>query len=346
MKKVLALLLTAVLLVTAILPVSAASFSDIEGHWAETYIEHWAGKGVIDGYPDGTFLPDQEITRAEVAKVLAMAYRMSTDVEATEFSDVPETAWFYSYVQACAFRNIVNGYPDSSLFCPDNAITRNEAVKMVCLSAGMTERSSGIEEQSFLDEADVPAWALGYWNALYHAGVIHGYEDGTLRPNQNITRAELVKILCVAFEVQIYKLSFSIEDNLGNKVSDEVSYLTGESCVVETLIPMLIANRSNFAAVFPSGDMRDILDEGIDIARAGYADGWTEEEMALWSQYLTDHFTTAEGDASAIATVSDVTTTINLMEMDVPYVMSSYYDTEEGREDICYTVTLIASVMD
>ena len=346
MKKIAALVLALVMVFAAVIPASAASFNDVKGHWAQAYIENWTDKGVINGYPDGTFRPDQQITRAEVAKILTLAYEMSTDVAKTNFTDVSQSDWYYLFVQACAANAVVNGYSDGS-FKPNNPITRSEAVKMVCLAAGMTERASGIETVGFKDESKVPQWALGYWNALYHVGVIDGYNDATLRPLQNITRAEFVKILCVAFsEVKIYELSVEIVDNLGNKVSDKASYLTGDSRVVEILLPMLIANRDTFDQVFPSHDMRLILDEGIAIAQAGYAGGWTEEELAQWQKYLDDNFASVQGDASAIKFISNVASTVNTMKMDTPYELKSYFDTEDGREDICYTVTIVANVMD
>ena len=343
-KKVLAIVLALVMALGMILPATAASrFTDVAGHWAESYIEKWADKGVINGYPDGSFRPDRYITRAEVAKVLALAYEMPLDIDAYDFTDVTDKDWYYAHVQACASYDVINGYPDGS-FNPDGFISRSEAVKMVCLAAGLTEKDSGLESKP--DYAQIPDWATGYWNALYHAGVIDGYEDGYLRPVQNITRAELVKILCKAFsEVKIYEFTVTIVDNLGNMVSDGTSYLTGDSRVVEVLLPLLVANRQNFAAAFPSGHMRDLLDEGIALAKAGYADGWTEEELAAWQSYIDVKFAMATGDPSAIRYISDVESTINTMKMDVGYI-AQFYDTDLGREDIQYTITITCSVMD
>lgn len=348
MKKVIALLLAVVTIFALVVPASAASrFPDVTGHWAESYIENWADKGVISGYSDGTFRPDQEITRAEVAKVLALAYEMKIYGDVTDFTDVSEDDWFYTYAQLCSSNGVVNGYPDGT-FQPNASITRSEAVKMVCLAAGLTEKDSGIEEVGFKDESSVPQWSLGYWNALYHVGVIDGYsETNTLRPLRNITRAEFIKILCKAFsEVKIYEFTVTIFDNLGNTVTDSVSYLTGDCRVIETLVPMLIANRSTFAELFPSVEMRKLLDEGIAIAQAGYADGWTEASLAKWQNYINTNFADVAGDPPAIAYISNVLSTINTMKMDVPYELRDFHDTQEGRENITYTVLITASVMD
>ena len=343
-KRILAACLALVLMLGMLLPASAAAqFSDVQGHWAQSYIEQWAEKEVINGYPDGTFRPDQFITRAEVTKVLALAYEMPLDITSHGFSDVSGSAWYYTYVQACAEYEIVNGYPDGT-FLPDAFITRSEAVKMVCLAAGLSVKESGLEAKP--DYAKIPDWARGYWNALYHAGVIDGYEDGTLRPEQNITRAELIKILCKAFsEVKIYEFTVTIADNLGNQVADGTSYLTGDSRILEVLLPLLIANRNNFAEVFPSAHMRDLLDEGIALAKAGYANGWTDAELTAWQSYVDNKFASASGDVSAIGYISDVEATINTMRMDQAYTVH-LFDTDPGREHIEYTIIFTAGVMD
>ena len=128
-------------------------------------------------------------------------------------------------------------------------------------------------------------------------------------------------------------------------VSDKTSYLSGDACVVSTLVPMLIANRENFAAVFPSGDMRDLLDAGVAYAQAGYADGWTEEELAAWQNYLDTNFGTVGGERPLIDLLTDVVTTVSAVARGEDYVMT-FYDTEEDRTDVQYTVTIHVDVMD
>jgi len=344
--RILSALLAMVLLCTAMLSASAAAkFTDIEGHWGKSYIERWADSGVINGYPDGTFRPDQFVTRAEVSKILALAYEMPTKVEKTGFSDVSTSAWYYTYVEACAYFGVINGYPNNT-FKPNAEITRSEAAKMVCLAAGLSLVDTGYE--IFKDADEMPEWAAGYWNALIKAGVVDGYEDGTLRPNRLISRAEMVKILCFAMsELKIYEMDVTISDNLGNTVFDKVDYLTGDAYVVDTLIPLLVANRENYKEAFPSGHMRDLLDAGVALAKEGYKDGWTEEEHAAWEQYLAEGFADYEGNGERHLTdlLSKVDSTIATVARNEEYIMT-FFDTEEGRTDIEYTVTILVKVMD
>lgn len=77
--------------------VAKEKFNDIEGHWAERVIEKWENTGYINGYPDGSFKPDSPVTRAELSKILVMAFDL-TEVEKVNYDDVSDNEWYYSYV--------------------------------------------------------------------------------------------------------------------------------------------------------------------------------------------------------------------------------------------------------
>ena len=74
------------------------AFSDISGHWAEESINKWTDKGVISGYDDGTFKPDNPVTRAELAKIITLAFDLQGDYE-VGYEDVDENAWYYPYLK-------------------------------------------------------------------------------------------------------------------------------------------------------------------------------------------------------------------------------------------------------
>ncbi len=73
-------------------------FTDISGHWAEEQIRSIAGRGIIDGYPDGTFKPDAKVTRAEFAKIISVAFNLQTK-SALNYDDVDKNSWYYPYVE-------------------------------------------------------------------------------------------------------------------------------------------------------------------------------------------------------------------------------------------------------
>jgi hypothetical protein len=165
------------------------AFSDLDNaEWAKETIIEWVDKGLISGYEDGTFRPNQEVTRAEYAKMIFNAYELETDGK-KEFSDVLQGDWHYEIITKKAFLGFVNGYPDGT-FRPDAPITRAEAATIIFNILNLVENEDAAN--IFLDSNMMPGWAKGIIGAVYEAGFILGYPDGTFRPDENITRAESV----------------------------------------------------------------------------------------------------------------------------------------------------------
>ena len=191
LKKSLALLLALAMVLStfAITTVSAQTFSDTSGHWAESWINKWSDKGVINGYEDGTFRPDDFITRAELAKIISTAkgYTALADIA---FADVAGDEWYVSDLKKCVAQGVIGGYEDGT-FRPDAYITREEASAMFVRAYNV----NAIGMLNFADNNDISEWAKTAVTALVGAGVINGYEDGTFLPQATITRAEVVKIL-------------------------------------------------------------------------------------------------------------------------------------------------------
>jgi len=107
----------------------SASFSDTSGHWAAGYIEAAKTAGLISGYPDGTFRPNNLITRAEIAKLVVLGAGFATDTSGAGFSDIA-TNWAKDFILTAANNGVVNGYSDGT-FRPNNHATRAEASVMV-----------------------------------------------------------------------------------------------------------------------------------------------------------------------------------------------------------------------
>lgn len=106
-----------------------SKFSDTKTHWANKYIGALADKGMIGGYPDGTFRPDGGLTRAEATKILVDANGGATDGAKASFPDAKDH-WASKYIAKAAELGIVSGYPDGN-FKPDAKVTREEAVAFV-----------------------------------------------------------------------------------------------------------------------------------------------------------------------------------------------------------------------
>lgn len=168
--------------------------SDLDGHWAENVITEWMDYGIINGYEDGTIRPNNKITRAEMTAMLDRVMDYQTKADNT-FSDLGNS-WYTDVILKANAAGVISGYPDGTVK-PDATITRQEAVAM--FSRVLSLDTKNAPEATFTDNADVAGWAKDAVNAMAAADYIHG-SDGQFRPNDGITRAEVVTILNNIFD--------------------------------------------------------------------------------------------------------------------------------------------------
>ncbi|MEE0510199.1 MAG: S-layer homology domain-containing protein [Peptococcaceae bacterium] len=168
--------------------------SDLSGHWAENVITEWMDYGIINGYEDGTIRPNNKITRAEMTAMLDRVMDYQTKADNT-FSDLSDS-WYTDVILKANAAGVISGYPDGTVK-PDATITRQEAVAM--FSRVLSLDTENAPEATFTDNADVADWAKDAVNAMAAADYIHG-SDGQFRPNDGITRAEVVTILNNIFD--------------------------------------------------------------------------------------------------------------------------------------------------
>ena len=149
-------------------------------------------KAYVKGFPDGSFKPNKEVTRGEVAQILNQfiqdsdAYRLSKDVSGTE--------WYGSSVARLYGLSILNGYNDGKLN-PNGSMTRAEVATI------MTRILNLKMENARFNDVTPGAWYNGYVGAVQAAGIISGYPDGSFGGQRTVTRAELVVIVNRAFKV-------------------------------------------------------------------------------------------------------------------------------------------------
>ncbi len=220
-KKLLSLTIALVLVIPTFAmpqPAKAATFKDINRHWAQTYIEKAVSKGLVKGFSDGTFKPDQPVTRAEFT---AMANRLlgNSSYESLRFSDVPRNEWYYNDVAKALSAAYVGGYNDGT-FKPQNPATRQEASIMISRFlpvAGVNGNVSG-----FKDASTIANWAIEAVGKVSARGYLSGYADGQFHPNDPITRAMLAKILCdISDKESIVTTNTTVSSNnttLSNKI--------------------------------------------------------------------------------------------------------------------------------
>lgn len=191
-RKMLYFAVIAAMLIT-MLPVSAfaATPSDIDNHWAKAQIADWVEKGLIKGYPDGTFKPDNKVTRAEFMALVNRAFGYDEKV-AINYKDVPNGAWFYETIAKAKAVGYIGGYEDGTIR-PNNPITRAEAAAIIMRIKGLTAEPD--ETARFVDRAAIPAWSQGAVGAVVKAGIMGGYPDSNFKAQNFITRAEAVVAL-------------------------------------------------------------------------------------------------------------------------------------------------------
>ena len=172
----------------------AAGTTDKNGQLILPAKEH---KSYIVGYENGEFRPEGDMTRAEAAAIFArnIAERKSENISNSKssFTDVSAKEWYNSYISYLEKYDIINGYSDGS-FRPDEQITRAEFVAMCTRFYQMFDNVSSSKKNIFND-VENSHWASGYIYAAVAIEWIKGYADGTFRPDNNITRAEVVTIV-------------------------------------------------------------------------------------------------------------------------------------------------------
>ncbi len=176
------------------------SYTDIEGHWAQSCIQRLSQQGTISGYPDNTFRPDSPVSRAEYAALLNQAFPdVQTERAGTSFVDVPDDYWDQEAIQTAYRKGFLSGYPDQE-FHPDDRVSRVEM--FVALASGLDYSSpkhgSGILAETYGDAAEIPAYAIEEIAALTQQGAIVQESSGSnsLNPSAVATRAQVAATLC------------------------------------------------------------------------------------------------------------------------------------------------------
>lgn len=204
-KKALSWTLSAALLAGSLtLPAAAKDsiYSDVQGHWGETAITEWSGYGVLNGHGNGTFGPDDAISRAQMAQVLYQTLGLPKSEERF-FLDVPEDAWYAEAVNACAAAGIINGYPGGT-FEPEAQTSREQTFVLMARTLQVKPSEDLSMLGAFSDGDQVSDWAAPTVAAMVEAGLVQG-SGGKLSPERSVTRAATVTVLDNAVTTYIHE---------------------------------------------------------------------------------------------------------------------------------------------
>jgi len=206
-----------------VMPIQAkVNFSDIDGHWAESAIQKMADQGIVKGFPDGSFKPENSITRAEFATLIVQAFKLESK-NGKVFSDTSQH-WAKEFIATANAHGIVNGYNDS-IFKPDNKISREEMAVMIVKAAKPQINSEFLE---CTDGDQVSSWAKNAVATAYVNNIITGMPDGSFLPLNNASRAEAVIVLNKGMQF-ILPASFMPAGNISANTSETASSVTSIS---------------------------------------------------------------------------------------------------------------------
>ena len=172
---------------------NSASFTDIsQKHWAYEYVNFFAEKKIINGYSDGSFMPEKNITRAEFVKIICMTFGL--DGKENLFTDVSENDWYYPYICAAYSVGVISG--DNGYFRPNDIISRQEAaVVLHRVIKALDKKLVGEGVNAVSDIEQVADYAQEAVKALNEAGIITGMDTGEFCPGSGLTRAQAAAIL-------------------------------------------------------------------------------------------------------------------------------------------------------
>lgn len=184
---------------TAQLPQGRQLF-DIQGHWAQTFIESLAVREIIRGFPDGAFRPEAPVTRAEFAAMIRKAFPQDQVIrDGGQFADVPIAHWAYQAILEAYRMGFIQGYPGNT-FEPDQNISRSQV--LIALANGLKLTTSGssntesILNTAYLDSNNIPDFGRNAIAAATENGLVVNYPNlNQLNPSATATRAEVAAFL-------------------------------------------------------------------------------------------------------------------------------------------------------
>ena len=268
MKNILRIMLSSLLFAFTML--SANAFPDVApDHWAAKQIEELSSAGIIVGYPDGTFQPDENVTRAEFASmaIKALGQQNITVAQPVNFEDITPEFWAYDAIQKALYFDLISVQQEGGNFRPDDSVSRAESIAMA-VNALTTEdiskeKATEVLSKKYKDISNVPEWFLipaGKAEILNMMVVIPTGNRNNIEAARPATRAEVAAIL--------YRMIEEARLNPNAKLAEVMRKKTGEGYVIEnatvqgsvgtipagTIVPVLLS-KSISSQTNKSGDI-------------------------------------------------------------------------------------------
>ncbi|MBO0601180.1 S-layer homology domain-containing protein [Sporosarcina sp. E16_3] len=244
--------------------VKIPSFSDvknIESHHFYESVRSLASRGIVKGYPDGTFKPYQSVTRGQIASVLAQSLGLDTkNVKNPGFKDVKVTDPHYGAIAALVEAGIVNGYNDNT-FKPGGSLTRAHIAKMI--SIGFNLEEAKLINSPFTD-VKAKHWFANYVQALITNEITTGTTPTTFEPNAFVTRGQMASLI--------------VRSELATHVDQSDSTVKGTGKLVSLTNESVMLSTGTYAL---SADMKKVLNASNSAALLGAVIDYTVKDGVI-----------------------------------------------------------------
>lgn len=265
---------------------------DTDNHWSSESVNYLYDRGVTKGYSDGTFRPDNSITRAEFVTFVnkLFGFTQKTNIN---FKDVKSDAWYYDQVAIAVKNGYVDGYSDNS-FRPENKISRQEVAKIIAIAGNIKAEGKA---KNFSDQKAIGSWAKEYVDIVSSKNYMSGYgSDGSFRPKNETKRGEAAKIIAsVHKDVELEK-KLEEERRLEEekKKKEEEEKKKEENKPVEEVKKYTIQIKSG-----NEGKKNELIKEGKALRAKGYKDViLIKDEYNFY--YLLGGIFESEGEANKL----------------------------------------------
>lgn len=254
----------------------SAYFNDVGGHWAQTYIEKWAANGIFGGMGDGSFKPNDTLTRAQFASVLTQLFDLQMVNENSPKgykvpSDVTSSSWARDAIARCLDNGVMNLRNGS--FAPEQPITREEVFFALGTAMHITDvrTSDSSSLNKFIDSNQVSSAARNTISKMVSLGMINGKGNNKLEPQNYITRGEVSTVLSQSVE---FRSESSIKkETFDNAVILNVSSKRGDLTVSDVKVN---------GNLFITGDSIDTIDlESVSVSGKVYLYANSIEQINL-----------------------------------------------------------------
>lgn len=281
MKNLLKALMALAVAIMGTVPVFA--FPDVsDTYWAAPQIKLLSEQGVIVGYPDGTFKPDADVTRAEFAAmaIRALGQQHTKVAQPINFSDIDENHWAYEDIQKAVYFDLISAGKEGELFRPDDSVSRAEsmsvAVNALTTETISIEKAKEVLERIYIDANTIPEWFLipaGKAEILGMVVVAPTAKKAALEANRPATRAEVAAIL--------FKMMEQAKLNPNAKLAEAMRKKTGDGFVIED------ATVQGSVGTIPAGTI-------VPITLNSYISSQSSEGGAMYTARVPQNYVTKD----------------------------------------------------